>query len=113
VRRRSMTVELREDGRQPWLVVTGEIDLLNAGEFHDAVRRATSECPRLIVDLTGVTFLGSPAIATLYTYTGNLIAVLAAPGSYLAQTLTTAGFPMVITALPGLERPVTPGSCLP
>lgn len=108
-----MTVELQETGRQPRLVVTGEIDMLNAAEFHEAVRRATCRCPRLIVDLTRVSFLGSPAIATLYTYSGNLIAVLAAAGSPLAQALTTAGFPMVIASLPAPRRPPNPDTHAP
>lgn len=105
---RQMTVILQEAGRQPRLVVTGEIDLRNAGEFHDAVRRATQRCPRLIVDLTRVSFLGSPAIATLYTYSRHLIAVHATPNSSLALALTTAGFPMLITSRAGSELSTPP-----
>ncbi|MDT7607917.1 MAG: hypothetical protein QOG96_2420, partial [Pseudonocardiales bacterium] len=37
---RPLTVSFRERGHQPRLVVTGEIDLINATAFHDAVRGA-------------------------------------------------------------------------
>jgi anti-anti-sigma factor len=77
--------------------VTGEIDLINAAAFHDAVRGAISRCPRLIIDLTQVNFMGSAAVATLYTHLDNLIAVLVSRNTAIARALTTAGFPMLIT----------------
>lgn len=94
---RPLTVSFRERGHQPRLVVVGEIDLINATAFHDAVRRAITRCPRLIIDLTQVNFMGSAAVATLYTHLDNLIAVLVSRNTAIARALTTAGFPMLIT----------------
>jgi anti-anti-sigma factor len=94
---RPLTVSFRERGHQPRLVVTGEIDLINATEFHDAVRGAITRCPRLIIDLTQVEFMGSVAVAPLYTYLDNLIAVLVTRNTAIARALSTAGFPMLIT----------------
>jgi anti-anti-sigma factor len=94
---RPLTVIFRERGHQPRLVVVGEIDLINAAAFHDAVRHAITRCPRLILDLTQVNFMGSAAVATLYTHLDNLIAVLVSRNTAIARALTTAGFPMLIT----------------
>jgi anti-anti-sigma factor len=94
---RPLTVTFHERGHQPRLVVVGEIDLINATAFHDAVRRAIGRCPRLIIDLTQVNFMGSAAVATLYTHLDNLIAVLVTRNTAIARALNTAGFPMLIT----------------
>jgi anti-sigma B factor antagonist len=49
--------------------VLGEIDISSAPEFRAAITEAiqTSTLPVVVIDLTGVTFLGSPALAALIT----------------------------------------------
>lgn len=49
--------------------VVGEIDISSAPEFRAAITEAiqTSTLPVVVIDLTGVTFLGSPGLAALIT----------------------------------------------
>lgn len=49
--------------------VLGEIDISSAPEFRAAITEAiqTSPLPVVVIDLTGVTFLGSPGLAALIT----------------------------------------------
>lgn len=49
--------------------VVGEIDISSAPEFRAAITEAiqTSPLPVVVIDLTGVTFLGSPGLAALIT----------------------------------------------
>lgn len=49
--------------------VVGEIDISSAPEFRAAITEAiqTSALPVVVIDLTGVTFLGSPGLAALIT----------------------------------------------
>lgn len=80
----ALTVDARwPDRRVAVLAVTGELDLATAPRLEAALRRLAARRPRLVViDLTGVVFLGSSGLAVL-TAAGTLGVVLriVAPGS--------------------------------
>jgi anti-sigma B factor antagonist len=67
------------------LTAAGEIDLSNADEFARALAEAVSPLRRLLVDLTGVEYLDSAALATLFTHADD-IAIRISP---LNETLLT------------------------
>ncbi|SHM24053.1 STAS domain-containing protein [Cryptosporangium aurantiacum] len=75
------------DGR--WqLTATGEIDLSNAAMFRDQLAAAVHPGPRLIVDLTGVEYLDSAALAALFTHADRIEVLIAPLNEYL---LTVCG----------------------
>lgn len=61
-----LAVRVRRDGGGVVLAVEGEVDLLTERQFADALEQARRERPdSLIVDLTGLTFLGSLGLSRL------------------------------------------------
>ena len=55
-------------GGSPRLTLSGEIDLANAGDYLAVGRAMIAECknaPCFSIDLSGVTFMGSSALAML------------------------------------------------
>jgi anti-anti-sigma factor len=84
----------RRHGKGLTVVVSGEIDVATVGRFEDAVRHATaSGVPRVVVDLTGVTFVSCCGIRVLYEHRGRVAAVLVTAGSVVARALGVAGYP--------------------
>ncbi|MFE7870143.1 STAS domain-containing protein [Micromonospora humida] len=85
-------------GRQadgaPVLTVTGEIDMSNADEFRAAIADAAVDGHRLTVDLTGVEYLDSAALAALFAHVDGL-SVVANP--LLASVLTISGLSRLTT----------------
>jgi anti-anti-sigma factor len=90
-------------GRPPRLVVTGEIDLATLHEFDHAMTVSVARHRRLIVDLTGVEFLASSGIRTLYAHLSHLVAVLVSPDNVVARALSTVAFPCLVV-VPGTRR---------
>lgn len=76
------------------LAVTGEIDMSNAGEFGAALERELATGAALIVDLTGVTYLDSAGIATLFDQAADHDVRLLAP-RLLDRVLRVSGLPQV------------------
>jgi anti-sigma B factor antagonist len=61
-----MAVSVHEQGDAVVVEVVGEVDLLTAPRLHDAVMTALASGPRVVViDLLGVSFLGSSGLAVL------------------------------------------------
>lgn len=61
-----MTVSVHEQGDAVVVEVVGEVDLLTAPRLHGAVMTALASRPRMVViDLLGVSFLGSSGLAVL------------------------------------------------
>jgi anti-anti-sigma factor len=97
-------------GRPPRLIVTGEIDLVTSADFERAVAEAAHQHQRLIIDLTGVEFLHSSGIRTLYAHLHSLVAVLVTPDRVVARALSTVSFPylIVVAADQHGRSPTTP-----
>ncbi|WP_372665731.1 STAS domain-containing protein [Amycolatopsis kentuckyensis] len=76
------------------LTVTGEIDMSNAGEFGAALARELATGAALTVDLTGVTYLDSAGIATLFDRAADHELRLTAP-RLLDRVLRISGLTQV------------------
>jgi anti-sigma B factor antagonist len=86
----------RADGT-PVLAATGEIDMSNAEAFADALAAALADSPDggvLVIDLTGIGYLDSAGLSTLFRYADRI--ELVAPRS-LGSLLTIAGLTQVTT----------------
>jgi len=88
-------------GRPPRLVVTGEIDMATVTQFERAVSLAVQRHGRLIMDLTGVEFIGSGGIHVLYDQLEHLVAVLVTPDDIAARALSIVRFPCLVVVPPG------------
>ena len=82
-----------DETRVPSVVasLSGELDLTNAGDLEERLRRAAPETGALIVDLNRVVFIDSAAIHVLFRLardlgTGGLVLVLA-PDAPVARVL--------------------------
>ncbi len=76
----------RSDDEAPQLVVSGEIDLSNVTAFRAALSEGGDS--RLVVDLTGVTYLDSAGIAALFERARRSeLEIVLSPGSVLAPLL--------------------------
>jgi anti-sigma B factor antagonist len=56
----------------PRLTAVGEIDLSNADDFAQAMAGGVGAGRRLLVDLTGVEYLDSAALAVLFTHADDI-----------------------------------------
>ncbi|GAA3845722.1 MULTISPECIES: STAS domain-containing protein [Amycolatopsis] len=87
-----VAVAVERRGKAVVVQVSGELDLLTTPRLDDAASRALREQPSLLVlDLTGVTFLGSAGMA-------SLVAVRQAAGDDLPIRLAAAD-PVVVRAM--------------
>ncbi|GGL06065.1 anti-anti-sigma factor [Sphaerisporangium melleum] len=82
----------RPDGT-PVLVVTGEIDMSNAGVLDDALSRPAGEAS-LLVDLSAVDYLDSAGLTVLFSHASRIRLVA---NSLLAPVLTISGLDEVTT----------------
>jgi anti-anti-sigma factor len=85
----SFTLQPERGGRSV-LAITGELDMGNAGALDRELAAATS-AGTLAVDLTGVVFLDSAAIAVLFEHAGRsaLRLVLGADATVSTAIVTT------------------------
>jgi anti-sigma B factor antagonist len=51
----------------PVVTATGDIDLANVNEFHDALTKAANGAPALTVDLARVSYCDSSAVRALFS----------------------------------------------
>ncbi|WP_037078597.1 STAS domain-containing protein [Pseudonocardia spinosispora] len=91
-----LNLTVKEETHRVRLVVEGDIDLVTAAEFRRVLADTAARHERLVLDLTGVVFIGSVGISALYRHADRLAAVLVAPGSLIARALSIAGFSMLI-----------------
>lgn len=75
------------------LSVSGEIDIDTYEQFKRVISEAAARPDPVIVDLTGVRFLGSIGIHVLLENHSRLHSVQARAGSVVARALTLVGFP--------------------
>jgi anti-sigma B factor antagonist len=86
-----------ETTEPPVLVVSGEIDLANAEEFHTALADATVS-GGLTVDLTEVTYVDSAAVRVLFAHATNTELVLRVPAREpIASLLRISGLDQALT----------------
>ena len=85
----SLTTGPRPDGA-PALTAIGEIDMSNAGTFAAALAEALDGAgsDHLVVDLTGVEYIDSAGLASLFTHVER---IRLRAGPLLAPLLTIAG----------------------
>jgi anti-anti-sigma factor len=84
----------------------GEIDPGNA-HLLAAALQAIPESDPAVVDLTGVTFLGSAAVAILYEHTPRGLQVMVRAGTAVARVMDICGLPQVahVQLLPHPDDP--------
>jgi anti-sigma B factor antagonist len=83
------------------VTATGEIDSETTPGLHDALQTAVATGSRLIIDLTAVTFIGTPGLGVLLVVrnqaseTGNMVSLVGVPPRVrrlLAQTQIDRAF---------------------
>lgn len=84
------------------LAVSGDIDLLTAGEFWAALQEARARGPRLIVDISGVPFIAATGLRVLVRARNELVQsredlVLRSPGSMAHKVLSLTGVDALLT----------------
>ena len=88
--------DIRRDDGLIVVSLAGELDLYNAHEVRDALLQCCAESPeRLVVDLSGVTFIDSTALGVLIEARARLANrrgfLLAAPGIETRRALEVSG----------------------
>jgi len=99
-------LELDETG-VPGVVasLSGELDLTNAGELEERLRRAAPESGELLVDLNHVVFIDSAAIHVLFRLARDLgagggLALLLAPDAPVARVLEIVNMKDAVRIVP-------------
>lgn len=91
-------VVVEADGDLTIVAVSGEVDLSNAGEVGDGIRRSLPTSNEVIIDLAAVEYLDSAAIAMLdglreSGLSAHLVAPHASPAARLL-TMVELGLPL-------------------
>jgi anti-anti-sigma factor len=90
-----------------WAVsLIGEHDIAMVDELRERLAEAFTNDPRLIIDLTGATFVDSTVLGVLFavvnqatsTAAGETLALVITPGSTVERTIALAGFTRPIVA---------------
>ena len=94
--REDPVADIRRDDDRIVVSLAGELDLYNAHEVRDALLQCCAEGPeRLVVDLSGVTFIDSTALGVLIEARAKLANrrgfLLAAPGIETRRALEISG----------------------
>jgi anti-anti-sigma factor len=93
--------------------VTGELDALTAPRLLDILHAALREsCPMLVVDLTGVAFMGSAGLAVLAETHEHAIPDttlrIVAPGRATRRPLQITGLDTILQLYPSRSEALTP-----
>lgn len=91
-------VSLASAGQPPLVMVSGEIDLANVGEFEEAMAEAVSGSTALTVDLTDVTYCDSAAVRALFALAAT---------SDLTMVVGETGQIKALLGISGLDRVAT------
>jgi anti-sigma B factor antagonist len=90
------------------LVVSGELDLTNAGELEMAVAETADGDHAIALDLSGVTFVDSAALHALFRTSRNLaprgFGLVVPTGSPLERAFDIVGLPKLVPVRPTLEE---------
>jgi anti-anti-sigma factor len=95
--------------RVPGVVATlsGELDLTNASEVEESLRRAAPEAGELLVDLNHVVFIDSAAIHVLFRLARDLgaggLVLLVAPDAPVARVLEIVHIKDAVRIVPSRE----------
>ncbi|NKQ57438.1 STAS domain-containing protein [Amycolatopsis sp. K13G38] len=100
---------MEKHGRDAVVVVSGDIDMVTAPEFEKALIAAVREQPEaLVVDMTGVAFLGSAGLTALVAarqQAGEVTALrVVAKSSATARPLQLTGLDQEIPLYPTREE---------
>lgn len=98
--------------------VTGELDMLTAPRLLDTLHAALREpCPVLVVDLTGVAFMGSAGLAVLAEThehaTPRTTLRIVAPGRATRRPLQITGMDTLLQIYPSRSDALTPPASPP
>lgn len=110
-----VTIRSQRDERGSMLTVEGEVDVVSANQFRAALNEALLEPPGvLVVDLTGVTFLGSMGLSLLLeaqTSAGpGVLRVVAIDGP--RRTFGLTGLDQVLTVIDTVDDAFSVGRSL-
>lgn len=95
-----MTVQFdhRDGGSMPVVAVAGEIDLANAAALRDAIEDGAGDTGSVVVDLTGVRFLGSAGVRVLFDCAQRLrVELVVPPEGIVAPVVRVSGLAQVLT----------------
>ena len=106
-----LAVAVERRGEAVVVQVSGELDLLTKPRLDDAAGQALREHPSLLVlDLTGVTFLGSAGMASLVAVrqaAGDLPIRLAAADPVVVRAMEVVGLDQEFPLYPTCEQALT------
>lgn len=91
-------VSLASANQPPLVMVSGEIDLANVGEFEEAMAKAVSGSRELTVDLTDVGYCDSAAVRALFAL---------AAATELTMIVGQTGQIKALLGISGLDRVAT------
>lgn len=84
----------------PLVVVTGDIDLANVGEFQNAMTEARDGSVSLTVDLTGVSYCDSAAVRALFALAATTeLTMVVKPTGHITTLLAISGLDRVATVV--------------
>ncbi|RKR89672.1 anti-anti-sigma factor [Micromonospora pisi] len=95
--RAELTIAVQRTGEEVILNLAGEIDMLTAGRLSAAVNEVLSDAPpRVVLDLSGVTFCDSQGLGTLVVLSrkashAQTLLVLTNVGDFLLRVLDITG----------------------
>jgi anti-sigma B factor antagonist len=91
-----------DDSGAPVIVVSGELDMSNAGKLEAAVESLVAQQPeRLVFDLSGLRFMDSAGIAVLLAAANKVAAIeLRAPSPAVRRVVELTGLTRVLSVVP-------------
>lgn len=99
-----------ESGGSIRLIVAGELDLAARHHFRSDLEGAQSDSDRVTLDLTALTFIDCPCLATLFVSArrarrGNAVLILLRPRGQVRRMLDLTGNPPGVTVLDHNDHP--------
>ncbi|WP_037763970.1 STAS domain-containing protein [Streptomyces sp. 142MFCol3.1] len=107
-----LAITSRTTGQITVLTVRGEIDHDSAGQFHQALNTGhTASPPRIVVDLSGVTFMDSTGIQALAathrsTRSAHGWIRIAAPDNAVLRVIQIVGLDTIVACYPTLNQAI-------
>jgi anti-anti-sigma factor len=96
---RLLTVTIEADGSHPVVNLAGELDLSTIPQLEGQLIQQARSCPRMVVDMKGLTFIDSSGIALLlqaHRTTEDGIQTVVAEGSQVERVFRLAGIDQVL-----------------
>ena len=99
---RATVSEVRGDDSEVVLQIAGEVDISSVSALREAISHAIARAPRrLVLDLSGLTFMDSSGIAVLLTAAEQISAVeLRNPTEIIRRLITLSGLAGVLRMTP-------------